>query len=130
MRMSSPTTAIPARYRIPNVLLTKVDTDRSLVPGGRGMPFPPFPPTADGAPPPGGFPPPGFPNMPPGSSLPPPPGGGFPPNFSIPPPGAPGAFPPAMPGHPGATNSPGPRGVEGYPPPGGAPPPPGMSEKW
>ncbi|KAK2737978.1 hypothetical protein FQN57_007332 [Myotisia sp. PD_48] len=83
-------------------------------PTGRGMPFPPPPPFAQGAgiPGPGEFPPnlanmP--PNMPPMGNLPfpPPPPGGFPPNFQFPPPGPNGTMPPLqfppgqmMPPHP------------------------------
>ncbi|OOQ87203.1 hypothetical protein PEBR_18043 [Penicillium brasilianum] len=95
----------------------------TVLPGGRGMPFPPFPPNASGTPPQGGFPPPlpNMPNMPPGAgNLPPPPPGGFP-NFPIPPPGAAGGFPPPMPlqhGAPDPSIPSGPRGSDAYPPPG------------
>ncbi|GLI76555.1 U1 small nuclear ribonucleoprotein C [Penicillium ochrochloron] len=105
-----------------------------VLPGGRGMPFPPFPPNASGTPPQGGFPPPlpNMPNMPPGAgNLPPPPPGGFP-NFAIPPPGAAGGFPPPMPMQHGAdSNIPsGPRGSDAYPPPPGGGPPPGRGDRW
>ncbi|KAI9813602.1 MAG: hypothetical protein M1827_003672 [Pycnora praestabilis] len=72
--------------------------------GGRGMPFPPFPP--GGA---GGIPPP----MPGGLPFPPP--GGLPPNFQFPPPG----FPPPQ----GISPGPGMGGPGGFPggPPAGFP---------
>jgi U1 small nuclear ribonucleoprotein C len=82
------------------------------MPGGRGMPFPPFPPNANASSPTGGPPPPG------GMPFPPPPGGGMPDFSRFPPPG----FPPPQGGGPPGGPSPG--GQSGFPPPGG---PPGFS---
>jgi hypothetical protein len=89
-------------------------------PGGKGMPFPPFPPGPNGQAPP---------NLPNGMPFPPPPGG-FPPNFQFPPPG--GFPPPGQFGGPGAPNpgqGQGGPGQQGPPPPFNMGAPPGMNDR-